>query len=96
MSLVFYEQSQAIVLAGEFPPVDDWDNHIQHRDNVARQIANHSSNGFQYGVDISAGNVLCGYLLMVGGEPIICVIDDEGNYPEGSFPATYCFYESWR
>jgi hypothetical protein len=82
---------------GEYPPVTDWDAHIEHRNAVALAISEHDSNGFQYGVDISGGNVECGHLLMVAGAPMVVVPDPEtGLLPEGAQPATYCFYDSWR
>lgn len=57
----------------------------------------HPSNGFQYGVDISAGNVECGYLKPVGDSFLIVQQDPEtGEVPDGALPATFCFYESWR
>lgn len=93
----FHTDPECAIVWGDFPSVVDWDEHIAHRDEVAREISQHESNGFQYGVDISAGNVECGHLLMVGGKPVVVLPDPEtGDLPEGAQPATYCFYGSWR
>ncbi len=97
MDLDFIEQPEALIAWGEFPPVSEWDEQIAHREAVARAVCDHPSNGFQYGIDISAGNVECGHLLMLSGKPVVVVPDQEtGELPDGAQPATYCFYASWR
>ena len=123
MRLHHVADPEGIIVWGEFPPASDWDEHVAHRDLVARTIGRvavcsacgneptcecreghglvltggHPSNGFQYGVDISAGNVECGYLKSVGDTFLIVQPDPEtGELPEGAQPATYCFYDSWR
>lgn len=122
MELVYVENPEGIIVWGEFPPASEWDEHVAHRDRVARAIGKvavcaacgnepvcecvggtplvltggHPSNGFQYGVDISAGNVECGYLKPVGDTYLIVQPDENGDLPDGAMPATYCFYDSWR
>lgn len=62
------------------------------------RVGGHPSHGFQYGVDISAGNVDCVMVKRVRGKaPIILAPDPEtGEYPAGAEPATICRYDSWR
>lgn len=98
MNLECHEDPEALVHYGEFPPTSEWDAHIAHRDAVARAISEHPSNGFQYGVDISAGNVECVMVKPIPGAfPLIVQPDHEtGEYPDGTVPATICIYSSWR
>jgi hypothetical protein len=87
----FATNPDCLIRWGAFPPASDWEDQVAHREDVAKEFAEHPSNGFQYGVDISAGNVECGYLKTVGGKPIVVTEDTDGAQP-----ATYCFYDSWR
>ncbi len=98
MQLEHHTDPDALIAFGAFPPATDWDAHVAHRDAVARAVADHPSNGFQYGVDISAGNIECVHVLPVDGAfPIIVQPDLEtGELPEGAVPATVCVYASWR
>lgn len=97
MQIEFHPDPEAIVVYGDYPPISDWDAHVAHRDTVARAVADHPSNGFQYGVDISAGNVDCVMVKPVAGAfPIIVQPDIDGSYPDGAVPATVCIYSSWR
>lgn len=113
MDLQFISQPEAIIVRGEYPPtdVDEGRAQLAHRDAVARAIADHESNGFQYGIDISAGNVDCGYMTDGDGNgpPFVVQqpIDPDtlqpawdglaaDQLPEGIYRATYCYYESWR
>lgn len=96
--LEFHADPEAIVTYGDWPGPDDWDAHIKHRDEVARAVADHPSNGFQYGVDISSGNVECVWVKPIPGAfPLIVTPDpDTGEVPEGAVQATVCVYSSWR
>jgi hypothetical protein len=98
MKLEFHDDPEVLVTYGEYPPVEQWDAQVEHRDAVARAVAEHPSNGFQYGIDISAGNVDCVMVKRIKGKPpLILVADPEtGDYPEGAEPATICRYDSWR
>lgn len=98
MNIEFYDEVEIAAVYGPFPPAEDWDAHIEHRDAVARAVSEHPSNGFQYGVDISAGNVDCVMVKRVKGRPplVLAPDPDTGEYPEGSEPATVCVYSSWR
>jgi hypothetical protein len=97
MKIEFYETEQAVVVLGEYPPASSWQAQIAHRDEVARAIAQHPSNGFQYGVDISAGNVDCVHVVPVDGKfPLIVQPNENGDLPDNAVPATICVYDSWR
>ena len=98
MDLEFIEEPEAIVVYGEYPPVTEWDDQVAYRDRVAQAVSEHPSNGFQYGIDISAGNVDCVVVKRTGkGKmPIVLTADDDGSYPDGAEPATICIYASWR
>lgn len=62
------------------------------------RVGGHPSHGFQYGIDISAGNVDCVMVKRVKGKPPLIVLPDleTGEYPDGAEPATVCRYDSWR
>lgn len=97
MKIYYYNEPEAIVVYGDFPPASAWDEQIAHRDTIARAISEHPSNGFQYGIDISAGNVECVHVVPVKNKfPLIVQPDADGNLPDNAVPATICVYNSWR
>lgn len=97
MKVEFFQAEQAIMVEGAWPPASDWDAHVAYRDAVARAIAEHPSNGFQYGIDISAGNVDCVHIIPADGKfPLIVQPNEDGELPDNAIPATICVYGSWR
>ena len=97
--MVFVTAQELHRIDGDYPTgVDEQD---AWRDEVAQAIAAEGTNGFQYRVDISAGNVECGYLQDVAGTWIVRSAEDgwddsvQDDLPAGVVRCTYCFYASW-
>jgi len=98
--MTFVSAQELHKIEGDWPT--GYEEMTAWKDEVAQAIAAEATNGFQYGVDISAGNVECGYLENVGGTWIVRTPDDawsglaQESLPSGVIRSTYCFFSSWQ